>query len=342
MILMIYDWLRHTDFAFPWAFALFALLPVLIWQYVKKNNRKQAVIKVSTVRSFTVTSWKTRFRHLPFILRILALSCLIAALARPQKRNDDQLTHGEGIDIMLTMDVSGSMGSRDILPSRMEVAKEVAQEFVRSRPIDRMGLVIFSGESFTQCPLTTDRNTLLSQIYLLESRRFLIDGTVIGEGLATAVDRLKESKSKSKVIILLTDGKEDPPETRLIDPLTALEIAKANNVKVYTIGMSAIDTNNTANIVRENVSTRPAAGSSFLDEELLRRIANETGGQYFRAVDKESLNNIYKQIDTLEKSKIEVTAFKRYQERFYPFLLAALALLFIEILLRFTVFRKFP
>jgi Ca-activated chloride channel homolog len=340
---MLYDWLRHTDFAFPWAFALFALLPVLISQYAKKNNKKQAVIKVSTVHSFTVTSWKTKFRHLPFILRILALSCLIAALARPQKRNDDQLTQGEGIDIVLTLDVSGSMGSRDILPSRMEVAKEVAQEFVRNRPIDRIGLVIFSGESFTQCPLTTDRNTLLSQIYLLESRRFLIDGTVIGEGLATAVDRLKESKSKSKVIILLTDGKEDPPETRLIDPLTALEIAKANNVKVYTIGMSAIDTSNTASIVKENVSGgRPAAGSSFLDEQLLRRIATETGGQYFRAIDKESLNNIYKQIDTLEKSKIEVTAFKRYQERFFPFVLAALALLFIEIVLRFTVFKKFP
>jgi len=339
---MLYDWIRHIDFAFPWMFGLFALLPFLIWQYVKKNSSRQATFKVSTVHAFTVSSWKSRFRHFPFILRVLALGCLIVALARPQKRNDDQLTQGEGIDIVLAMDVSGSMGSRDILPSRLEAAKEVAQEFVRNRPVDRIGLVIFSGESFTQCPITTDRNTLLTQIYLLESRRFLIDGTVIGEGLATAVDRLRDSKAKSKVIILLTDGKEDPPETRLIDPLTALDIAKSQNVKVYTIGMSAIDTNNKAAIVKENVKGGNNVSSSFLDEELLRRIATETGGQYFRAIDKESLNNVYKQIDTLEKSKIEVTAFKRYKERFFPFVMAALGFLFFEILLRFTFFKKFP
>ncbi|MEJ0105813.1 MAG: VWA domain-containing protein [Bacteroidota bacterium] len=338
---MLYDWIRHIDFAYPWMFGLFALLPFLVWQYVKKNSSGQATFKVSTVHAFTVSSWKSRFRHFLFILRILALSCLIVALARPQKRNDDQLTQGEGIDIVLTMDVSGSMGSRDILPSRLEAAKEVAQEFVRNRPVDRIGLVIFSGESFTQCPITTDRNTLLTQIYLLESRRFLIDGTVIGEGLATAVDRLRDSKAKSKVIILLTDGKEDPPETRLIDPLTALDIAKSQNVKVYTIGMSAIDTNNNAAIVKENVKGGNVS-SNFLDEELLRRIATETGGQYFRAIDKESLNNVYKQIDTLEKSKIEVTAFKRYKERFFPFVMAALGFLFFEILLRFTFFKKFP
>lgn len=322
-------------------FGLVGVLPILIGQYTKTNNKKQASVKVSTVHSFTAFSWKARLRHLPFILRMIAIACLIVALARPQKRNDDQLTHGEGIDIVLTMDVSGSMGSRDILPSRLEVAKEVAEEFVKNRPVDRIGLVIFSGESFTQCPITTDKNTLLSQIYLLESRRFLIDGTVIGEGLATAVDRLKESKAKSKVVILLTDGKEDPPETRLIDPLTALDIAKSQNVKVYTIGMSALDTNNNAAIVKENVQSGRVS-SSFLDEQLLRQIATETGGQYFRAIDKESLTNIYKQIDTLEKSKIEVTAFKRYQERFFPFVLAALALLALEIILRFTIFRKFP
>jgi Ca-activated chloride channel family protein len=340
---MLYDWIRHIDFAYPWMFGLFVVLPFLIWQYRKKNNARQATITVSTVHAFTVSSWKSRFRHFPFILRILALSCLIVALARPQKRNDDQITQGEGIDIVLAMDVSGSMGSRDILPSRLEAAKEVAQEFVRNRPVDRIGLVIFSGESFTQCPITSDRNTLLTQIYLLESRRFLIDGTVIGEGLATAVDRLRESKSKSKVIILLTDGKEDPPETRLIDPLTALDIAKSQNVKVYTIGMSAIDTSNKASIVKENVKRGGQnASSNYLDEELLRRIATETGGQYFRAIDKESLNGVYKQIDGLEKSKIEVTAFKRYKERFFPFVMAALGFLFFEIILRFTFFRKFP
>ncbi|HMK26381.1 MAG TPA: VWA domain-containing protein [Chitinophagaceae bacterium] len=337
---MLYNWLKHTNFAYPLAFGLFALLPILIWWYFKRNNKQQATIKVSSANAFTVSSWKNRFRHLPFVLRLLALSCLILALARPQKRNDEQRSEGEGIDIVLCMDVSGSMGSRDILPSRMDVAKEVAEDFVRSRPVDRIGLVIFSGESFTQCPITTDRNTLISQIRSLESRKYLVDGTVIGEGLATAVDRLSKSGSKTKVIILITDGKEDPPETRLIDPLTALEIAKSNGVKVYTIGMGAIPTN-----IIEVTGNKPKQKNpniDFIDEDLLRKIANETGGKYFRARDKEGLKNIYGQIDQLEKSKIEITSSRRYEERFLPFVLAALAFLFIEVLLRFTLFRKFP
>jgi Ca-activated chloride channel family protein len=237
------------------------------------------------------------------------------------------------------MDVSGSMGSKDILPSRMEVAKEMAIDFVKNRPIDRIGLVIFSGESFTQVPLTTDRNTLIGQIQSLESRKYLTDGTVIGEGLATAADRLSKSETASKVIILLTDGKEDAPATRLIDPLTALEIAKSKGVKVYTIGMSAIVPRD---IVTENVSRKKNAAGDHLDEELLRKIANETGGQYFRATNKDGLKRIYDQIDELTKSKIEVTTFKRAEEKFLPFVLAALGLLFLEVLLRFTLLKKFP
>jgi Ca-activated chloride channel family protein len=238
------------------------------------------------------------------------------------------------------MDVSGSMGSRDIQPSRMEVAKEVAEEFVRSRPVDRIGLVIFSGESFTQCPITTDRNTLIRQIQTLESRRFLKDGTVIGEGLATAVDRLSESKAKSRVIILLTDGKEDAPDTRLIDPVTALEIAKSHQVKVYAIGMGAIPSSIVE--ITGNAPPQRNAAMDFIDEDLLRRIANETGGKYFRAKDKEGLQNIYKQIDQLERSKVEITSYKRYRELFLPFVLAALGFLLIEIILRFTWLKKFP
>lgn len=327
------------DFAYPLVFGLFVLLPFMIWWYKKKHDRQQASIKVSAANAFTVSSAKSYFRHLPFVLRLLALSALILALARPQKRNDQQHTQGEGIDIILCMDVSGSMGSRDILPSRMDVAKEVAEEFVRSRPVDRIGLVIFSGESFTQCPLTTDRNTLIAQIQTLESRRYLKDGTVIGEGLATAVDRLSESDAKSKVIILLTDGKEDPPDTRLIDPLTALEIAKARGVKVYSIGMGAIPSS-IVEITGHKAQKNPAI--DFIDEQLLRKIAEETGGRYFRAKDKEGLQNIYKQIDQMEKSDIEISSYKRFKELFLPFVLAALAFLFIEIILRFTVFRKFP
>ena len=336
---MLYDFIKHISFAYPAMFGLLAILPVLIWWYSKKIVSQQATIKVSTTHAFTVSSWKNKFRHLPFVFRLLALSCLIFALARPQKKNEEQRSEGEGIDIVLCMDVSGSMGSRDILPSRMEVAKEVAEEFVRSRPVDRIGLVIFSGESFTQCPVTTDRNTLITQIQSLESRRYLTDGTVIGEGLATAVDRLSQSSGKSKVIILLTDGKEDPPETRLIDPLTALEIAKAKGVKVYTIGMSAGPSS-----VQE-ITNRPSGKNpaiDFLDEELLRKIASETGGQYFRARDKEGLKETYRQIDQLEKSRVEIKTSRRYEEHFFPFIMAALVFLFIEMILKFTAFRKFP
>jgi Ca-activated chloride channel homolog len=202
-------------------------------------------------------------------------------------------------------------------------------------------LVVFSGESFTQCPITTDRSTLIHQIQTLESRRFLKDGTVIGEGLATAVDRLSKSESKSKVIILITDGKEDPPDTRLIDPLTALEIAKAHGIRVHTIGMGALP----STIVEETGNAQQPgknAAIDFIDETLLRKIAEETGGRYFRAKDKEALQNIYVQIDKMEKSKIDVTSYKRYRELFIPFVLAALGLLFLDILLRTTVLKKFP
>lgn len=337
---MLYDWIKDLDFAYPAMFVLFLLVPVLIWWYIKRSARQVATIKVSTVNAFNISSRKSSFRHILFVLRLLALISLIVALARPQKRNEEHQTEGEGIDIVLCMDVSGSMGSRDILPSRLDVAKEVAEDFVMNRPVDRIGLVVFSGESFTQCPITTDKNTLIAQIQSLESRRYLIDGTVIGEGLATAVDRLSESKTKSKVIILLTDGKEDPPETRLIDPLTALEIAKAQHVKVYTIGMSAAPSSITE--INTPLQAKKNPAGDFLDDELLRKIANETGGRYFRARDKEGLINIYRQIDNLEKSKIEITTRNFYEEKYLPFVLAALILLFLEIILRFTVFRKFP
>ena len=337
---MVYDWIKNIDFAYPENFLLFGLVPFLIWWYIKKYNNYQPAIKVSAARSFNVSTAKNYFRHLPFILRLLAVTALVIALARPQKRNDQQQTLGEGIDIILCMDVSGSMGSRDILPSRMEVAKEVAQEFVLSRPVDRIGLVIFSGESFTQVPITTDKNTLLSQIQSLESRRYLKDGTVIGEGLATAVDRLSKSDAKSRVIILLTDGKEDPPDTRLIDPLTALEIAKSKGVKVYSIGMGAVPSNIVEITGHNSVKKNPAM--DFIDENLLRRIAEETGGRYFRAKDKEGLQNIYKQIDQLEKSKVEITSYKRHEELFLPLAIAALSFLFLEIVLRFTIFKRFP
>ncbi len=337
---MLYDWIKNIDFANPENFMLFGLVPFLIWWYARKYEGKLPSIKVSAAGAFRVKTARTYFRHVPFILRVLAICSLIVAVARPQKRNDQQQTQGEGIDIILCMDVSGSMGSRDILPSRMDVAKEVAVDFVLGRPVDRIGLVIFSGESFSQVPLTTDRNTLVSQIQSLESRRYLKDGTVIGEGLATAVDRLSKSTAKSRVIILLTDGKEDAPDTRLIDPLTALEIAKAKGVKVYAVGMGARPSTIVEIATNKPLPKNPAM--DFIDEALLQRIADETGGKYFRAKDKEGLQNIYRQIDQMEKSKIELTSYKRHLELFLPFVLAAVCLLFLEVVLRLTLLKRFP
>ena len=335
---MLYDWIKHIEFAYPKMLSLFAFLPALVWWYVKKYNSQQAALKVSTAFSFTASSFKNYLRHVPFVLRLLALCCIILALARPRQHTDEQMRKGEGIDIVLAIDVSGSMLSQDFQPNRLEVAKDVAEEFIRDRPIDRIGLVIFSGESYTLCPITTDKNTLLQQVNGLRSG-MLQDGTLIGEGLATAVDRLSKGDAKTKVVILLTDGKEEAPETRLIDPLTALEIAKAQNVKVYTIGMSA--QNSIA--IQENVKgKKQPVTSDYLDEELLKRIASETGGEYFRARDKLSLETIYQQIDKMEKSKIEIQSLRHYEDEFVPLLLIALALLFVELVLRFTVLRKFP
>lgn len=292
---------------------------------------------MSSVRPFAgQRSWRSWLRPLPFVFRLLAFSCLIVALARPQTRNDEQLVNGEGIDIVLCLDISGSMLAQDFTPSRMEAAKAVAGEFIDHRPTDRIGLVIFSGESFTMCPLTTDRTVLKSQLANVQSG-LLEDGTAIGSGLATGVDRLRNSPSKSKVIILLTDGENNGG---LIDPNTAKEIAKSIGVRVYTVGMGTegyapVPVQMPGGVVmqREKVN---------IDEKLLTQIAKETGGLYYRAKDNESLKNIYAEIDRLEKSKIEVTALRRYAEQFFPFALAAAVLLLLEVVLRWSVFKKFP
>lgn len=335
---MIYEWFRDIDFAYPETFVLLFILPLMVWWYLSRINRQQGTIMVSSISSFQHTgSWKLLFRHVPFGLRLLTVVCLITALARPQKRNDEQLISGEGVDIVLCMDVSGSMLAQDFVPNRLEAMKQVAADFVDKRPTDRIGLVIFAGESFTSCPLTTDRVILKSLIYNAQSS-FLADGTAIGDGLATSVERLKNSASKSKVVILLTDGEN---QGGLIDPLTANEIAKSIGIKVYTIGMGtegfapAPMQNSAGGVVMQRQKVN-------IDEELLRKIAAETGGLYFRARDNASLKSIYSEIDNLEKSTIEITSLKRYTERFIPLALAAMIFLFLELLLRYTLFRKFP
>lgn len=334
---MLYDWYQHIYFSQPAFFGLFLLVPLLIYWAVKRTARKQATVLVSTVRAFRgVRSWKNFLRPVIFAFRLLALCCLIIALARPQTRNDEQLVNGEGIDIVLCLDISGSMLAQDFTPNRMEAAKNVAAEFIDNRPTDRIGLVIFSGESFTMCPLTTDRNVLKAQLSNVQSG-LLEDGTAIGSGLATGVDRLRNSPSKSKVIILLTDGENNGG---LIDPNTAKEIAKSIGVRVYTVGMGTegfapVPVQTASGIVmqREKVN---------IDEKLLTQIATETGGKYYRAKDNESLKSIYGEIDRLEKSKIEVSTIRRYSEQFFPFALAAAIFLLLELLLKWTVLRKFP
>ena len=334
---MLYSWFENIDWAYPNLLWLLLIIPVLICWYKSGFNKRQASFKIYSIKQIpSRRTWKNIFIHFPFVLRLLAIACIIVAIARPQTRNDEEMVSGEGVDIVLCIDVSGSMLAQDLTPNRMEAAKDVAAGFVDNRPTDRIALVIFSGESFTLSPLTTDQAVLKSQIFNIKSG-LLEDGTAIGMGLATSVERLRASTSKSKVVILLTDGENNGG---FIDPNTAKEMAKSLAVKVYTIGVGTdgtapVPVQTPAGIVmqREQVN---------IDEKLMTQIATETGGKYFRAKDNETLKNIYSEIDKLEKSKIEVTALRRFTERFFPFAIAAALLLALEILLRYTVFKRFP
>lgn len=335
---MLYNWFKNIEFAYPAAFILLLLLPLMVWWYSRNNSRQQASLLISSARSFgKSTSWKTALRHLPLILRLLAMACLIVALARPQTRNDEEMVSGEGIDIMLCMDVSGSMLAQDFTPNRLEAMKQVAAAFVDKRPTDRIGLVIFAGESFTASPITMDRNTLKAQIFNAQTG-VLADGTAIGDGLATSIERLKDSKAKSRVVILLTDGEDQGGR---IDPLAAKEIAKSIGVKVYTIGM-ATEGFTEAPVQSETGEITMRKQQINVNENLLRDIATETGGMYFRARDNASLQNIYAEIDKLEKSTVQITSLKRFTEKYLPFAVAAAFFLLLEILLRYSVFKKFP
>ena len=335
-MLLFFDYFNNISFTQPWFFSLFVLIPLLIAWYAGKNNKQPGAILISDASARGLSSWKTTFRHLPFVLRLMAMSAIIIALARPQNVYEEQNAEGEGVDIILCIDVSGSMTAQDFTPNRLEAAKNVAIDFVNKRLTDRMGVVIFSGESFTQCPLTTDHDVLISAIRSIHNG-LLEDGTAIGSGLGTGVDRLRTSKSKTKVIILLTDGENNGG---LIDPRTAKEIAKAFSVKVYTIGVGTDGyapqpVQTPMGIVMQN-------GKVSIDEKLLKEIAEETGGKYFRAKNNEGLTDIYAAINSLEKSKVEISRQTHYTEKFFPFLVAALGLIFLELLLKFIVFRKFP
>ncbi len=334
-IKMLYNWFENIVFANVWMLPFLLLIPVVAWLRYRTSNALKSSLTVSTVDTFKVKTGKNFLNGLLFWLRMLTIAALILALARPQIQNSQSKTKGQGIDIVLCIDVSGSMLAPDFGRRRIDVAKDVAADFIRRRPVDQIALVIFSGESYSLSPLTTNHDALLEQVKSLRSG-MLQDGTLIGEGLATSVERLSQSSSASKVVILLTDGKEEPPPTRIIDPHTALEIAKAKSVKVYTVGMAAAPGSAAARAIGMRDAT------TALDEAMLTRIARETGGAYFRATDEEGLREIYARIDRMEKSSFERITKAKVDEQYGYLLIAALFFLFLEITLRYTLLRTFP
>lgn len=326
-------------FASPYYLWLLVLLVPMIGYYVWRTMQGGASIQISSVAGVERAPRTIRYylRHLPFVLRAGAFALLVVALARPQDVEQNVRTSTQGIDIMLAVDVSGSMLARDFKPDRITAAKEVAGSFIADRYGDRIGLVAFAGEAFTQSPLTTDQSTL--QTLLARIRSGLIeDGTAIGNGLATAINRLRESDAKSKVIILLTDGVNNRGE---IAPMTAAEIAQAQGIRVYTIGVGtegmapypAIDLFGNITFVNQKVE---------IDEKTLGAMAEMTGGRYFRATDKAKLKGIYDEINQLEKSKVEVTERITYHEQFLAWALAALGLLLLEFLFANLVLKRIP
>ncbi len=326
-------------FANPtYLYLLLLLVPMIGW-YIYKLSKSQASLQVSSSEAFNLPgakSWKIYLRHVPFVLRILAVTCLIFVLARPQSTNSWQNSSTEGIDIIMTMDISTSMLAEDLKPNRLEASKDVAASFINGRPNDNIGLVLFAGESFTQCPLTIDHTVLLNLFKDIQPG-MIQDGTAIGLGLANAVSRIKDSQAKSKVIILLTDGVNNTGE---IAPVTAAEIAKSFGVRVYTIGVGTqgeapypIPT--AFGIQYQNIPVE-------IDETSLKQIATLTGGQYFRATDNDSLKEIYSEIDQMEKTKINVQEFSKKQEEYKTWALLVFVLLLLELLLRNTVLKTIP
>lgn len=317
------------------------LLVPLAGYYVWRTLQGGAAIRIPTAEGLNRAprTWRYYLRHLPFVLRAAAFALLVVALARPQDAERFSRTSTEGIDIMLAIDVSGSMLARDFKPDRITAAKEVAASFIADRYGDRIGLAVFAGEAFTQSPLTTDQATLQTLLGRIRSG-VIEDGTAIGNGLATAINRLRESEAKSKVVILLTDGVNNRGE---IAPLTAAEIARAQGIRVYTIG---VGTRGMAPYPAVDIYGTPTGGTAMakveIDEKTLRAIAEQTSGRYFRATDKAKLQAIYDEINRLEKSKVEVTEHVTYHELFLRWVLWAVVLLTVEFLLATLVLKRIP
>ena len=328
--------MKVMTFAEPLFLYLLIVIPAMIAFYIIKQQKASAALRMPGLQPFADAGLTFRhyLRHIFFAFRTIAIALLIIVLARPQSTDKFQDTSTEGIDIVLALDISGSMLARDFKPDRLEASKNVATEFISGRPYDRMGLVVFSGESFTQCPITTDHAVLINLLREIQSG-MIEDGTAIGVGLATAVNRIKDSEAKSKVIILLTDGVNNRGE---IAPATAAGIAKTYGIRVYTIGVG------TQGMAPYPVQT--PYGIQYqdmpveIDEAILKEISQTTGGKYFRATDNDKLVQVYNEIDKLEKSKIDVRQFIRKEEKYFLPALIAFILLAIEILLRNTIFRN--
>ncbi|WP_223265792.1 vWA domain-containing protein [Vicingus serpentipes] len=325
---------NDISFANPEFFWALLFIPILLVWYILRNRKLQGSIKITSLNTFS--DLKTNIsRHSIIALRCLGLAALITAIARPQTSLSWQNVTTEGIDIVIALDISGSMLAEDFRPNRLEASKDVAMDFIAERPNDRIGLVIYGGESFTQCPLTSDHDVLLNLFGGIQNG-MIEDGTAIGMGLATAVNRLKDSEAKSKVVILLTDGSNNSGS---IPPVTAAEIAREFGVRVYTVGVGSMGEarmpfqDQFGRIQYQNVPVR-------IDEKTLKDIASIADGKYFRATDKNKLENIYKEIDKLEKSKINVTDYKKKSEHFWPFASLAAALLLLEFLLKNIIFKS--
>lgn len=322
-----------------WFWLLLALPLTILW-YISKHNQQTAKLKIPSLEGFKGTnSWLPKFRHVLFVLRLLALTLIITALARPQTVEVSTKTKTtRGIDIVMAIDVSTSMLAKDLSPDRLKALKKVAAEFIKRRPNDRIGLVLYAGESYTKTPITSDKAIVLSSLKSIEHDNNIINGTAIGLGLATAVNRLKDSKAKSKIIILLTDGVNNGG---FISPLTASDLAAEYNIKIYTIGLG------TNGMALSPVAYSPNGGFQYrhiqveIDEKLLKEVAEATGGTFFRATDNQKLEEIYEEINKLEKTEIEEFKYFNYKEKYRPLVLLAGMLLLLEFILKITIFRSF-
>jgi Ca-activated chloride channel homolog len=325
-------------FAYSWVLYFLSIIPLMIAWYLFRGMKTQSSVKFSSLNIFkdVPSTIREKLRHIPFAVRLIAIGLLIVALARPQSFTSGENVITEGIDIAMVLDISGSMLAEDFKPNRLDAAKNVIDNFVEGRTSDRIGLVIFSREAFTQCPLTIDYSVLRN--LLLDIRSGMIqDGTAIGNAIANGVNRLKESDAKSRIIILLTDGVNNAGE---VDPISAAEIAKAFGIRIYTIG---VGTRGEAPYpVQTPFGTRYQMVPVEIDEAMLTKIANLTGGEYFRATNNRALEDIYNKIDKLEKTKIEITSYKNASEKYYSWLWGGLILLLVELGLSGTILRKLP